>query len=246
MPKSFLPNYREYYEKRWFAHGREIKGLEITVAGLTVPFGVDLIFAASNLSGFKLHVEICEDYWAPTPPSTQGALAGATVLANLSASNITIGKSDERHLLARAQSSRAVAAYLYCASGHGESTTDLAWDGQGMIYELGDLLAESERFSLNAELCIADVDCERILAERARMQTFNDAAEAAGRPEDSFRTVAFDFAPSEGDRGLVRPIRRFPFVPNRQHKLDEDCYEAFNIQVDGLCAGWRRRMPRAW
>lgn len=138
VPKSFLPNYREYYEKRWFAHGREIKGLEITVAGLTVPFGVDLIFSASNLSGFKLHVEICEDYWAPTPPSTQGALAGATVLANLSASNITIGKSDERHLLARAQSSRAVAAYLYCASGHGESTTDLAWDGQGMIYEMGD------------------------------------------------------------------------------------------------------------
>ncbi len=234
IPKSFLPNYREYYEKRWFAHGREIKGLEIAVAGQTVPFGVDLIFSATNLAGFKLHVEICEDYWAPTPPSTQGALAGATVLANLSASNITIGKSDERHLLARAQSSRAVAAYLYCASGHGESTTDLAWDGQGMIYELGDLLAESERFSLDAELCIADIDCERILAERARMQTFNDAAEAAGRPEDSFRTVTFELAPSSGNRGLVRPIRRFPFVPNRQHKLDEDCYEAFNIQVDGL------------
>ncbi|NNF93540.1 MAG: NAD(+) synthase, partial [Altererythrobacter sp.] len=234
VPKSFLPNYREYYEKRWFAHGRKIRGMEITVAGQTVPFGADLIFAASNLSGLKLHVEICEDYWAPTPPSTQGALAGATVLANLSASNITIGKSDERHLLARAQSSRAVAAYLYCASGHGESTTDLAWDGQGMIYEMGDLLAESERFSLNAELCIADVDCERILAERARMQTFNDAAEAAGRPEDSFRTIGFELAPSDGDRGLVRPVRRFPFVPNRQHKLDEDCYEAFNIQVDGL------------
>ncbi|QIG55067.1 NAD(+) synthase [Altererythrobacter sp. BO-6] len=234
IPKSFLPNYREYYEKRWFAHGREIKGLEIAVAGHGVPFGVDLIFAAENLPGFKLFVEICEDYWSPTPPSTRGALAGATVLANLSASNITIGKSDERHLLARAQSARAVAAYLYCASGHGESTTDLAWDGQGMIYELGDLLAESERFSLDAELCIADIDCERILAERARMQTFNDAAEAAGRPEDSFRTVTFKLAPTGGDRGLVRPVRRFPFVPNRQNKLDEDCYEAFNIQVDGL------------
>ncbi len=234
IPKSFLPNYREYYEKRWFAHGREIKGMEIAVAGSVVPFGTDLIFAAENLPGFRLFVEICEDYWSPTPPSTRGALAGATVLVNLSASNITIGKSDERHLLARAQSSRAVAAYLYCASGHGESTTDLAWDGQGMIYELGDLLAESERFSLHAELCIADVDCERILAERARMQTFNDAAEAAGRPEDSFRTITFELAPTGGDRGLVRPTRRFPFVPNRQHRLDEDCYEAFNIQVDGL------------
>ena len=234
IPKSFLPNYREYYEKRWFAHGREIQGKSITVNGEQAPFGTDLIFAAENLPGFKLFVEICEDYWAPNPPSTLGALAGATVLANLSASNITIGKSDERHLLARAQSARAVAAYVYSASGHGESTTDLAWDGQGMTYELGDLLAESERFSLDAELSIADVDCERLLAERMRMQTFNDAGEAAGRPEDDFRTVEFTLGEHADDRGLIRPIRRFPFVPNRQHKLDEDCYEAFNIQVDGL------------
>ncbi len=234
IPKSFLPNYREYYEKRWFAHGRNIQGQTIRVNGAQVPFGTDLIFAAENLPGFKLFVEICEDYWSPTPPSTMGTLAGATLVANLSASNITIGKSDERHLLARAHSARSVCAYVYSASGHGESTTDLAWDGQGMIYELGDLLAESERFSMDAELCIADVDCERVLAERHRMQTFNDAAEAAGRPEETFRTISFALGHGEGDRGLVRPIRRFPFVPNRQHKLDEDCYEAFNIQVDGL------------
>lgn len=234
IPKSFLPNYREYYEKRWFAHGREIVGKTITVEGSEVPFGTDLIFAAENLPNFKLFVEICEDYWSPTPPSTMGALAGATVIANLSASNITIGKSDERHLLARAQSSRAVCAYVYSASGHGESTTDLAWDGQGMTYELGDLMAESERFSLDAELSVVDVDCERILAERQRMQTFNDAAEAAGRPEDWFRTVEFSLADHTEPRGLIRPIRRFPFVPGRQHKLDEDCYEAFHIQVDGL------------
>ena len=234
IPKSYLPNYREYYEKRWFAHGRSIQSKTISVAGSEVPFGTDLIFSADNLPGCKIFVEICEDYWSPTPPSTTGALAGATVIANLSASNITIGKSDERHLLARAQSSRAVCAYIYSASGHGESTTDLAWDGQGMTYELGDLLAESERFSLDAELSIADVDCERLVAERQRMQTFNDAAEAAGRPEDSFRTVTFSLASHAADRGLIRPIRRFPFVPNRQNKLDEDCYEAFNIQVDGL------------
>lgn len=234
VPKSFLPNYREYYEKRWFAHGRNVRGQDIAVGQWHAPFGTDLLFAAEDLPGFTLFVELCEDFWAPDPPSTRGALAGATVLANLSASNITIGKSDERHLLARSQSARAVAAYLYSASGHGESTTDLAWDGQGMIYELGDLLAESERFSRDAELCIADVDCERILAERARMQTFGDAAEAAGRPEDSFRTVSFAFAPVSADRALQRPVRRFPFVPNRRHKLDEDCYEAFNIQIDGL------------
>jgi len=234
VPKSFLPNYREFYEKRWFAHGRNIRGKTIDVAGAEVPFGVDLVFASNQLAGFKLFVEICEDFWAPNPPSTEGALAGATILANLSASNIVIGKSDERHLLCRAQSSRTASAYVYSAAGHGESTTDMAWDGQGIVYELGDLLAESERFSLDPELCIADVDTDRILGDRMRLQTFNDAAEHAFRPEDSFRTIRFDHEPAAGDIGLIRPIRRFPFVPNRPAKLDEDCFEAFNIQVDGL------------
>ena len=234
VPKSYLPNYREFYEKRWFAHGRAIRGATIRVGEAEVPFGTDLVFASNPLAGFRLFVEICEDFWAPDPPSTTGALAGATILANLSASNITIGKSDERHMLCRAQSSRTASAYVYSAAGHGESTTDLAWDGQGMIFELGDLLAESERFALRPELCIADVDTDRILADRMRFQTFNDAAEAAGRPEDRFRTIRFDHRPAGGDIGLVRPIRRFPFVPNRPQKLDEDCYEAFNIQVDGL------------
>ena len=183
VPKSYLPNYREYYEKRWFAHGRDIAGASIRVAGLEAPFGPDLIFAADDLAGFVLHVEICEDFWAATPPSTEAALAGATILANLSASNITIGKSDERHLLCRSQSARAVAAYVYSAAGPGESTTDLAWDGQGVIYELGDLLAESERFPIEPELCVADVDTDRILGERMRMQTFNDAAEPPRRPD---------------------------------------------------------------
>lgn len=244
VPKSYLPNYREFYEKRWFANGRSSQGLTIAVGGQEVPFGTDLIFAARENPGFRVFIEICEDYWAPDPPSTSGALAGATILANLSASNITIGKSDERHLLSRAQSSRALAAYAYSAAGHGESTTDLAWDGQGMIYELGDLLAESERFSLHPELCIADVDCQRILLDRMRMQTFNDAAEAAGRPEDWFRTVSFDHNPMP-DQDTIRPIRRFPFVPNRDHRLDEDCYEAFNIQVDGLMRRVEATRPKS-
>jgi NAD+ synthase (glutamine-hydrolysing) len=234
VPKSYLPNYREFYEKRWFAHGRGIRNAQITVGGDTVPFGTDLVFASRQLAGFRLFIEICEDFWAPTPPSTLGALAGATILANLSASNIVIGKSDERHMLCRAQSARTASAYIYSAAGHGESTTDMAWDGQGMVFELGDLLADSERFSLTPELCVADVDTSRILAERMRTQTFNDAAEEAGRPELSFRTIAFDHAPAMGDIGLCRALRRFPFVPNRPEKLDEDCYEAFNIQVDGL------------
>ncbi len=234
VPKSYLPNYREFYEKRWFSHGRECVGLDIAVCGKTVPFGTDLVFEADDLPGFTFGIEICEDFWSPNPPGALAALAGATILLNLSASNITIGKSDERHMLTRASSSRSVCAYAYSASGYGESTTDLAWDGQGMIYELGDLLVESERFDHAPELCVTDVDTKRILAERMRMQTWGDAADAAGRPEDHFRRVAFEHGHAPRDIGLDRPIRRFPFVPNRQEKLDEDCYEAFNIQVDAL------------
>ncbi|MES2442325.1 MAG: NAD(+) synthase [Pseudomonadota bacterium] len=234
VPKSFLPNYREYYEKRWFASGVGLTGLSIEVAGQTAPFGTDLIFAASDIPDFVFHIEICEDFWAPAPPSTAGALAGALVLCNLSASNIVIGKARERALLSASQSVRAVAAYLYSASGPGESTTDLAWDGQGEIYELGELLATSERFELTTELVCADIDLERLRLERMRTGTFNDAAVAAGHPETRFRRVAFDHGSKFEDIGFRRNIRRFPFVPNTPSKLADDCYEAFNIQVEGL------------
>ncbi|HVJ00686.1 MAG TPA: nitrilase-related carbon-nitrogen hydrolase, partial [Sphingomonas sp.] len=160
VPKQYLPNYREYYEKRWFASGIGLTGLEISVAGQTVPFGADLVFAASDLADFVFHIEVCEDYWAPVPPSTEGALAGALVLCNLSASNIVIGKGRERELYCAAQSARTASAYVYSASGPGESTTDLAWDGQGLIYELGELLAASERFELTTEIVYSDLDLE--------------------------------------------------------------------------------------
>jgi NAD+ synthase (glutamine-hydrolysing) len=234
VPKSFLPNYREYYEKRWFAPGVGLEGLVIDVAGATVPFGTDLIFAAADLRDFIFHVEICEDYWAPQPPSTLGALAGALILCNLSASNITIGKADERKLLCAAQSSRCSAAYVYAAAGPGESTTDLAWDGQSSVYELGELIAESGRFDSRAELAVADVDAQRLRLERMRMPTFNDNAIAAGHPEKRFRRILFEHKPTFEDLGFERQLRRFPFVPNRAERLDQDCYEAFNIQVQGL------------
>ncbi|MBA4044461.1 MAG: NAD(+) synthase [Erythrobacter sp.] len=234
IPKSFLPNYREFYEKRHFAHGRGCTDLWIGVAGEEVPFGTDLVFAAANLPGFRFGVEICEDFWAPIPPGMTAALAGALILCNLSASPVTIGRADDRHLHCRSSASRAIAAYVYSASGHGESTTDLAWDGQGVIYEMGSLLAQSERFDRSGELTIVDIDTERLAAERMRNQTFADAAEWAGRPEDSYRRIVFEHAYAEGDIGLTRPIARFPFVPDRLEKLDEDCYEAFNIQVDAL------------
>jgi len=234
VPKQYLPNYREYYEKRWFAPGTGLTGLEIRVAGQTVPFGTDLVFAAENLPDFVFHMEICEDFWAPTPPSTDAALAGALVLCNLSASNIVIGKSRERQMLCEAQSARTVSAYLYSAAGPGESTTDMAWDGQGMIYEFGECLAQSKRFDLATEIVLADIDLERLRLERMRFPTFNDAAASAGHPEKRFRRIGFAHQPDYADKGLIRPIRRFPFVPNTPSKLDEDCYEAFNIQVEGL------------
>ena len=234
VPKSFLPNYREYYEKRWFALGSGLTGLEITLAGRTVPFGPDLLFAADDLADFVFHVEICEDYWAPLPPSTMGALAGALILANLSASNIIIGKARERTLLGASQSARCIAAYVYSASGPGESTTDLAWDGQAMIHELGEQLAESTRFGNDPEIIYADIDTARLRQERMRVGTFNDCAVAHDHPEKRFRRVTFAHRPDFTDVGLRRDIRRFPFVPNDPDKLDADCYEAFNIQVEGL------------
>jgi NAD+ synthase (glutamine-hydrolysing) len=233
VPKTFLPNYREYYEKRWFASGAGQSG-EIEVAGQTAPFGPDLIFAASDLPHFLFHAEICEDFWSPTPPSTMGALAGALVCCNLSASNIVVGKARERALLCASQSARAVCAYVFSAAGPGESTTDLSWDGQGMVHELGELLAESERFPQKPDMLVADVDCGRIRQERMRTGTFNDSAVFAGHPETRFRRVGFDHKPDFADIGLERDIRRFPFVPNTPEKLDADCYEAFNIQVEAL------------
>ncbi|MDZ4318123.1 MAG: NAD(+) synthase [Phenylobacterium sp.] len=234
VPKSFLPNYREYYEKRWFAPGAGLTDLEVILAGQTVPFGVDLLFAAEDLADFVFHLEVCEDFWAPTPPSTRGALAGALILANLSASNVVVGKAQDRAMLCASQSVRCQGAYLYSAAGPGESTTDLAWDGQGDIYELGVLLAQSARFIREGGLTLADVDVERLRLERMRTPTFNDAAIAEGHPEYDFRRVGFAHQPDFADRGLMRRLDRFPFVPDDPARLDQDCYEAFNIQVEGL------------
>src|SRR5712691_10918183 len=176
VPKVFLPNYREFYERRHFTSGEGVRESTITVAGHAAPFGVDLVFAAGGPTGFTFHVEICEDLWVPQPPSAAGAAAGAEILLNLSASNIVIGKAQMRRLLCASQSARCIAAYAYSAAGAGESTTDLAWDGQAGIFEIGDGLAETERFSSGPEIAIADVDLGRIRQERMRTNTFGDSA----------------------------------------------------------------------
>jgi NAD+ synthase (glutamine-hydrolysing) len=233
-PKTYLPNYREFYEKRQFSSGRNAVSREVNFLGQTVPFGNDLIFAARNFEGFIIHTEICEDVWTPIPPSTFAALAGATVLTNLSASNITVGKADFRRILCASQSARAVAAYLYSAAGPGESTTDLAWDGYALIYENSYLLAEAERFPAQEELITADVDIERLLQDRMRLSSFNDTVGDYREQLREIRRVEFDFEIPEGEVPLQRQIERFPYVPHDVAERDARCYEAYNIQVHGL------------
>lgn len=232
-PKSYLPTYREFYERRQIAPGDDERGV-IRIGDIEAPFGPDLLFAASDLPDFVLHVEICEDMFVPIPPSAEAALAGATVLANLSGSPITIGRADDRRLLARSASSRCLAAYVYAAAGEGESTTDLAWDGQTMIFENGVLLAESERFPKGERRSVADVDTELLRSERLRMGTFDDNRRHHRPLTQSFRRIEFRLDPPAGDIGLRREIERFPFVPANAERLEHDCYEAYNIQVSGL------------
>ncbi|MCB0160286.1 MAG: hypothetical protein KDD83_19265, partial [Caldilineaceae bacterium] len=198
-PKSYLPNYREFYEKRQFSAARAAVATEVTLLDERVPFGNDLIFRAENVDGLALFAEICEDVWTPLPPSTDAALAGATVLLNLSASNITVGKADYRHALCASQSAKCLAAYLYSGAGPGESTTDLAWDGHALIYENGNCLAESTRFAQEEEIILADIDLERLQQDRMRMTSFNDTVTDHRDRLRRLRTVPFTLTRTGGD-----------------------------------------------
>jgi NAD+ synthase (glutamine-hydrolysing) len=234
IPKSFVPEYREYYEKRQFRAARDLLGDEVRLLGETIPFTPEIVFACRDVPGFVLGVEICEDLWTAIPPSTYTALAGATVLANLSASNITIGKDGYRRMLCEAQSGRAIAGYLYTAAGLGESTTDVAWDGQALIYENGQLLCESERFSDEEELIVTDLDLDRILSDRMSTSSYGDAVHDLRERLRGIRRVEFDLGvPGEAFR-LERRIERFPYVPADPASRNERCEEVYNIQVRGL------------
>jgi NAD+ synthase (glutamine-hydrolysing) len=233
VPKAYLPTYREFYERRQIGPGDDVTG-EIRVAGEDVPFGCDLLFAADDVPGFVLNVEICEDMWVPIPPSAEAALAGATVIANLSGSPITVAKAEERKLLCASGSSRLIAGYVYSAAGEGESSTDLSWDGQTLVYEAGTLLAESERFPSGHRASIADLDLGTLVQDRLRQGTFDDNRRTHAERTGEYRTVTFDLDPPTGDLGLRRTLARFPFVPADPARLAQDCYEAYNIQVSGL------------
>jgi NAD+ synthase (glutamine-hydrolysing) len=256
VPKSNLPNYREFYEKRHFAPGDDTRSDWYHAPHWPgadedgdLPFGPDLLFEAEDVPGLTVHVEICEDMWVPVPPSAKAALAGATVLLNLSASPITVGRAEDRHLMARSASSRCLAAYLYAAASLGESSTDLSWDGMTMVYELGELLGQTERFPAEAQATVVDVDVDRLRQERQRTGSFDDnrrteRVDAADGVD--FRTLAFALKPPTGDIGLRRKVDRFPFVPDDEARLALDCYEAYNIQVSGLEQRLRAMSTDTW
>ena len=233
LPKTYLPNYREFYERRQVAAGDGAPPGDVRFAGQVAPFGSDLLFAAEDVPGLVVHTEICEDFWVPIPPSSAAALAGATVLLNISGSPITIGKAETRRLLCQSQSARCLAAYAYTAAGAGESTTEVAWDGQAEIFENGALLAETERFPTEARMAVADVDLDLLRQERMRMGTFDDNRRATPAAQN-FRRVGFRLDPPAGGIGFERRVERFPFVPSDPARLAQDCYEAYNIQVAGL------------
>ena len=234
VPKTYLPNYREFYEKRQFTSGNALLTTEIDLGGETVPIGSDLLFQERHTPGFCLGVEICEDLWGPVPPSSMAALAGACLLINLSAGNATVGKAEYRRVLGASQSGRCLAAYLYSGAGFGESTNDLAWDGHGMIWDNGHLAAETERFADREQLILADIDRQKLLAERMRYTSFADARQhlLANRPP--FRRISFTMPVFEETYDLLVPPERFPFVPGSTARRDERCQEAYQIQVQGL------------
>ena len=237
VPKTYLPNYREFYEKRHFTSAREADFATVELLGREVRFGNDLVFRARGRDDFAVHAEICEDLWTPIPPSTLAAFRGATVLLNLSASNATIGKGGYRRELVSGQSAKCLAAYLYTAAGQGESTTDLAWDGHALVAENGRVLVESERFSDEPQLVFADVDLGRLIQERSRLSSFNDcAAEHADRPA---RTVPFDHVRPARATILQRAIDRLPYVPDDPARRSERCFETYTIQVTSLAQRMR-------
>ncbi|MFC5459100.1 NAD(+) synthase [Massilia niabensis] len=235
VPKSFLPNYGEFYESRQFSAADCAAVDAVRLFGEDVPFGAHQVFQVENLPLLRFHVEICEDVWVPVPPSSFAAMAGATVLVNLSASNVLVGKSTYRHQLVSQQSARCMAAYLYTSAGRGESTTDMAWDGQALIYEKGDMLAESARFLDESHIIFADVDLERMSQERMRATTFAQSARRHAEEVARFRVQRCTLAlPVEGRLPLNREVERFPYVPADRALRDERCTEVYNIQVQAL------------
>jgi NAD+ synthase (glutamine-hydrolysing) len=234
IPKTYLPNQREFYEKRQFASSTQSFHSSIKIGENEIPFGTNLLFCCKEIPQAILTAEICEDLWAPISPAAKATLAGATIVANLSASNIVIGKAEYRRTISKAFSGKCICAYVYAAAGKGESTTDLAWDGHGMLVENGKLLKETKRFSNEPGLIIQDIDVEKLTQERLRVTNFRDSIAIYKNDLQNFRRIEFSLENIPESLRLCRSIERFPYVPSNQHERNERCSEAYNIQVHGL------------
>lgn len=228
VPKTFLPNHGEFYEKRWFVSGKNFHGQTIVCNEQEVPFGVDLIFFSPS---FSFGIEICEDLWAPLPPSTELCMAGAEIIFNPSASNELIGKHEYRLQLIEQQSARCHAGYVYSSSGMYESTTDLVFSGSAVIAENGKILETSKRFSLDSQLIFNEIDVDILRYERMHNSNFGEDA-----LQQIFRKIEMQGQPLE-QKEIKRTVSPYPFVPPVS-KREESCSEIFSIQTSGLAKRW--------
>jgi len=228
VTKSYLSNSNEFYEERWFSSESDRVRDHVVIDGSKVPFGADLLFEAENFQGLSIGIELCEDLWALIPPSLYMAGAGASVIINISASNEILGKKEYRRNLVRFQSAKCISAYLYSASGSGESTTDLVFSGHSMIAENGTMLEESERFKLESNTIIADIDVENLLHERIKNNSYGFSL-----PLVEYRRIPFTIAETVSDK-LTRDYPMRPFVPDDVKKKAEILSEILNIQTTAL------------
>ncbi|MCI0700844.1 MAG: NAD(+) synthase, partial [Planctomycetia bacterium] len=231
IPKTYLPNYKEFYDARYFCPADNAVFSNASHGGQSIPFGTNLQFNCRNVPGFTLGVEICEDLWMPIPPSSLQAIMGATVLANLSASNEIIGKAAYRRQLVNSQSARCIAGYVYSSCGAGESTTDIVFGGHCLISENGVLLTESERFRRGQQLLVADLDLDRLQHDRIQTNSFHDINRVGDLSIGKYRVIGFDLELTPREPKLMRAVDPHPFVPSDPATRDERCRDIFQTQV---------------
>ncbi len=227
VPKTALPNYSEFYEKRWFSSSKDLKTYEIELLGQTVPISPNLLFQDTEKPEFTFGIEICEDLWTVTPPSDHHALAGATMIFNLSSSNEVVGKQEYRKNLVMMESAKTISAYIYCSSGMMESSSDLLFGGASMIYENGSFLAENKRFQLESNLITADVDVFKLASDRRKNKSYMNKT-----GDLEYKMIKVDV--SDSIKELQREYREYPFVPTGEEERKKRCREILEIQSSAL------------
>lgn len=227
IPKTYIPNYQEFYEARWFASSKELKSHDIEILGQTVPITTNILFQDKTLKEATFAIEICEDLWTVTPPSNNHALAGATIIFNLSSSNELIGKQEYRKSLVSSQSAKTISAYIYTSSGIMESTSDILFGGASMIYENGSKLAENKRFEIDSNIITADIDVLKLANDRRKNRSYMNMA-----PNTDYIIIKVDIADSI--KNLQRDYKEYPFVPSNEQERNKRCEEIIEIQSSAL------------